>query len=63
MILAALVRKELIEIRRDPVTLATAVVLPLLLLFIFGYGITLDVKGPPRRCERRAPLRRRRPPP
>ncbi|MCL4798913.1 MAG: ABC transporter permease [Burkholderiales bacterium] len=44
MILAALVRKELIEIRRDRVTLATAVVLPLLLLFIFGYGITLDVK-------------------
>jgi len=44
MILAALVRKELIEIRRDPVTLATAVVLPLILLFIFGYGITLDVK-------------------
>jgi len=44
VILAALVRKELIEIRRDPVTLATAIVLPLLLLFIFGYGITLDVK-------------------
>jgi len=43
MILAALVRKELIEIGRDPVTLMTAVLLPLILLFIFGYGITLDV--------------------
>lgn len=43
MILAALVRKELIEIRRDPVTLALAVVMPLVLLFLFGYGISLDV--------------------
>jgi ABC-2 type transport system permease protein len=44
VILAALVRKELTEIGRDPVTIATAIVLPLVLLFLFGYGITLDVK-------------------
>jgi ABC-2 type transport system permease protein len=44
MILAALIRKEAIEIRRDPVTLWVAVVLPLVLLFLFGYGVTLDVK-------------------
>lgn len=44
MILAALIRKEFVEIRRDPVTLALAVVMPLVLLFLFGYGISLDVE-------------------
>lgn len=44
MILTALVRKELVEIRRDPVTLALAVVLPVVMLFLFGYGISLDVE-------------------
>lgn len=44
MILHALVRKELIELWRDPVTLALAVVMPVVLLFLFGYGISLDVQ-------------------
>lgn len=44
MTLAPLIRKELIEIRRDPVTLALAVVMPVVLLFLFGYGISLDVE-------------------
>lgn len=44
MILAALVHKELREIVRDPVTLAVAVVLPLIMLFLFGYGVSLDVE-------------------
>lgn len=44
MILAALVRKEFREIVRDPVTLAVAVVLPLVMLFLFGYGVSLDVE-------------------
>jgi ABC-2 type transport system permease protein len=44
VIVAALVRKEIVEIRRDPVTLALAVVLPLIMLFLFGYGISLDVE-------------------
>lgn len=43
--LAALVRKEFIELRRDPVTLAVSIVLPLILLFLFGYGITMDVEN------------------
>lgn len=36
-------RKEFREIRRDPITLWIAVVLPLMMLFLFGYAITLDV--------------------
>jgi ABC-2 type transport system permease protein len=42
--LAALVRKEFIELRRDPVTMAVSLVLPLILLFLFGYGVTMDVE-------------------
>lgn len=41
--LAALLRKEFAELARDPITLAVAVFLPLVMLFIFGYGISLDV--------------------
>ena len=44
MIFAALVRKEWLEIVRDPITLAVAIFLPLVLLFVFGYGISLDVE-------------------
>ena len=43
--LRALVRKELIELARDPVTLGVAVILPLVLLFLFGYGIRFDVEN------------------
>ncbi|NIS63213.1 MAG: ABC transporter permease, partial [Proteobacteria bacterium] len=43
-ILQALIKKELREILRDPVTLLTAIFLPLILLFIFGYAISLDVE-------------------
>ena len=42
-ILLALIKKEAKEIIRDPVTLGTAVFLPLVLLFIFGYAISLDI--------------------
>ncbi|QPR27660.1 ABC transporter permease [Edwardsiella hoshinae] len=40
--LRALCRKETAQILRDPSSLLIAVVIPLLLLFIFGYGINLD---------------------
>jgi ABC-2 type transport system permease protein len=40
--LAALVRKESYQVVRDPSSILIAFVLPVLLLFIFGYGITLD---------------------
>ncbi|WP_024302678.1 ABC transporter permease [Pseudogulbenkiania sp. MAI-1] len=47
MMLAALLRKETIEILRDPITLAVAVVLPLIMLFLFGYGVSMDVENVP----------------
>jgi ABC-2 type transport system permease protein len=42
--LAAIARKESIQLRRDPRSLALAFLLPILMLFLFGYAITLDVK-------------------
>ncbi|MBW9063258.1 ABC transporter permease [Rhizobium herbae] len=39
---AALVRKESYQAVRDPSTTLIAFVLPLILLFLFGYGVSLD---------------------
>ncbi|MBI4667003.1 MAG: ABC transporter permease [Nitrospinae bacterium] len=39
----AVARKELIQIRRDPLSMALAFLLPLMLLFIFGYAISMDI--------------------
>jgi ABC-2 type transport system permease protein len=41
---AAVMLKEMREIRRDPITIATMIVLPLLLLYLFGSALSLDVK-------------------
>ena len=38
----ALVRKESYQIVRDPSSILIAFVLPIILLFIFGYGVSLD---------------------
>ena len=38
----ALVRKETYQIVRDPSSILIAVVLPLILLFLFGYAVSLD---------------------
>ncbi len=43
--LRALCRKEALQILRDPSSQLTAFVLPLIMLFIFGYGINLDSAG------------------
>lgn len=43
----AIAKKELIQIIRDPLSLAMAFMMPLMLLFIFGYAITLDVDNIP----------------
>lgn len=40
----AVAKKETREILRDPITLGIAIVLPLLMMFLFAYAITLDVK-------------------
>ncbi len=39
---AALMRKEARQIVRDPSSILIAFVLPLILLFLFGYGVSLD---------------------
>lgn len=40
----ALVKKEFIHIVRDPRSLAMAFLMPLILLILFGYAITMDIK-------------------
>jgi ABC-2 type transport system permease protein len=43
--LRALVIKETLQIGRDPSSILIAVVLPLILLFLFGYGVSLDANN------------------
>ena len=43
----ALVMKETRQIVRDPSSIAMGVVLPLILILLFGYGLSLDVKNVP----------------
>jgi len=43
----ALVGKETRQVVRDPSSIAIGVVLPLLLIVLFGYGLSLDVKNVP----------------
>lgn len=43
--LLAVARKETREILRDPVTLWIAIVLPVLMMYLFSYAITLDVRN------------------
>ncbi len=42
-----LMRKEVYEIVRDPSSIAIAFFLPLVLLLIFGYGVSLDARSVP----------------
>ena len=44
MRLRGMVRKESLQILRDPSSIAIAFVLPTVLLFLFGYGVSLDAK-------------------
>lgn len=43
----ALTRKETWQILRDPSAIAIGVVLPLLMLILFGYGLSFDIKSLP----------------
>ncbi len=45
--LAAMARKELIEILRDSRSLAIVVTMPLILMLFYGYGVNLDYKHIP----------------
>ena len=47
MRLSGLIRKEFLQIVRDPSAIAIAVVLPFVLLLLFGYGISLDARRVP----------------
>ena len=41
----ALAGKELRELVRDPITLGLCLIMPLVMLFLFGYAVNLDVDG------------------
>src|SRR5260221_8204039 len=45
--ISALVRKESLQILRDPSSYLIAGLLPLLLLLIFGYGVSLNLRRVP----------------
>jgi len=47
MRLAGLIRKEFLQIWRDPSSIAIAFVLPVVLLLLFGYGVSLDARHVP----------------
>jgi len=41
----AMIRKESLQILRDPSSIAIAFIMPLVLLLLFGYGVSLDAKN------------------
>ncbi len=43
----ALVRKEGLQVVRDPSSFAIGIVLPIILILLYGYGVTFDVKHVP----------------
>jgi ABC-2 type transport system permease protein len=47
MRLFGLMRKETWQIIRDPSSIAIAFIMPLVLLLLFGYGVSLDAKHIP----------------
>ncbi|QKI90299.1 ABC transporter permease [Thiomicrorhabdus xiamenensis] len=44
MRIRGLIRKEFLQIIRDPSSISIAFILPVILLLIFGYGVSLDAK-------------------
>ncbi|MCA9286063.1 MAG: ABC transporter permease [Phycisphaerales bacterium] len=47
MRLTGFLRKEFLQIRRDPSSIALALVMPVVLLLVFGYGVSFDAKDVP----------------
>lgn len=47
MRLRGILLKETLQILRDPSSIALALVMPMVLLFLFGYGVTLDAEHIP----------------
>ena len=64
MRLRGLVRKEFLQILRDPSSIAIAFLMPVVLLLLFGYGVSLDAEHVPVALVVEQPERRdRRPSP
>lgn len=57
MRLAGLVRKEFLQIVRDPSSIAIAFLMPVFLLLLFGYGVSLDADRVPIAVVAEAPSR------
>jgi ABC-2 type transport system permease protein len=47
MRLRGLIRKEFLQVLRDPSSIAIAFLMPILLLLLFGYGVSLDAEHVP----------------
>ena len=45
--LLAMAKKEVVQILRDPRSLVIVIVMPAILVMLFGYGVNLDLKGLP----------------
>jgi ABC-2 type transport system permease protein len=43
----ALIRKESFEVVRDPSSIAIGIAMPVILVLLFGYGLSLDIKNVP----------------
>lgn len=41
--LRAIIRKEILQIRRDPPSLAIALVMPIMMILLFGYAVNTDI--------------------
>ena len=46
-LVGAIVWKEIREIRRDPITIFVAIAMPLVILYLFGSALSLDVRNAP----------------
>ncbi len=47
MRLKGILRKEVLQILRDPSSILLAIVMPMVMLFLFGYGVSLDAENVP----------------
>ena len=54
----AIARKEFLHILRDPRSLIMALAVPLVMLLLFGYALTLDVDRIPTRVGEHVDVRR-----
>ena len=46
-ILKGIIRKEFIHVWKDPQTLLIIIIMPIIMLFLFGYAITMEMRNIP----------------